>query len=225
MLVKRKGLYNYLVDKGIPGLKEKTFLKSFKKGGLVYGPTQHYTYIYEIISGAVRLGSISSRDTEIVHEIVTPGEFFGNLRLLGDHAGLFGNLRGLHRPFSEFSKTLESSYMRCYEYDFFKHLMINDPNVAEWFYPKIVSRWCKTETLLICIRSLEPRERIKHVHKLFDSKIRTADDREKRLNECISYKDLADLTATTRQLVADTLKNAAEGKFCGAFMKEGIPSN
>jgi len=207
MLVKRKGLYNYLLEKGMHGLEEKTFLRTFKKGDMIYGPTQHYTYIYEIISGAAKLGSVSSaKAEESIHEIVTPGEFFGNLRLLDDNAGLFGNLRGLHRPFSEFSKTLASSYIRCYEYDFFRHLMINDPHVAEWFYPKIVSRWCKTETLLICIRSLEPRERIKHVHSLFDVRIRTAQDKDVRLNTCMSYKDLADLTATTRQLVADTLK-------------------
>jgi CRP/FNR family cyclic AMP-dependent transcriptional regulator len=207
MRVKEKGLYNYLVERKIPGLEDRTFLKDFKKADQVYGPSQHYTYIYEIVSGAAKLGSISSRGSEIIHEIVTPGEYFGNLRLLGDHAGLFGKLRAMHKPFSEFCKTLTSSRMRCYEYDFFKHLMINDPNVAEWFYPKIVSRWCKTESLLIYIRSLEPRERIRHVYNIFGARIRTASDKEISLNTSISFKDLADLTATTRQLVADTLKS------------------
>ncbi|HTI89363.1 MAG TPA: Crp/Fnr family transcriptional regulator [Puia sp.] len=206
MQVKEKGLYNYLIEKNIPLLNDKTFLKGFKKGELVYGPSQHYTYIYEIVSGAVKLGSISSRGLEIVHEIVTPGELFGNLRLLDDHAGLFGLLQGLHKPFSEFSKTLAPTLLRCYEYDFFKRLMINDPNVAEWFYPKIVSRWCKTESLLISIRSMEPRERIRHIYELYSTRIKTASDKVIPLNTSLSLKDLADLTATTRQLVADTLK-------------------
>ncbi len=206
MQVQEKGLYNYLIEKSIPLLEDKTFLKGFKKGEFVYGPSQHYTYIYEIVSGAVKLGSISFRGLEIVHEIVTPGELFGNLRLLDDHAGLFGLLQGLHKPFSEFSKTLAPTLLRCYEYDFFKRLMINDPNVAEWFYPKIVSRWCKTESLLISIRSMEPRERIRHIYSLYSTRIRTASDKEIPLNTSLSFKDLADLTATTRQLVADTLK-------------------
>jgi hypothetical protein len=137
---------------------------------------------------------------------VTPGELFGNLRLLDDHAGLFGLLQGLHKPFSEFSKTLAPTLLRCYEYDFFKRLMINDPNVAEWFYPKIVSRWCKTESLLISIRSMEPRERIRHIYELYSTRIKTASDKVIPLNTSLSLKDLADLTATTRQLVADTLK-------------------
>lgn len=208
MRVNEMGLYNYLVAQKVPGLEDRTFLKYFKKGEKVYGPSQHYTYIYEIVSGAAKLGSISGRGEEITHEIVTPGECFGNLRLLDDHAGLLGNLRAMHMPFAEFCKTLAPSLMRCYEYDFFKHLMINDPNVAEWFYPKIISRWCKTESLLICIRSLEPRERIRHMYNIFGTRIRTASDKEISLNTSISFKDLADLTATTRQLVADTLRSA-----------------
>jgi CRP-like cAMP-binding protein len=208
MQVKEKGLYNYLVEKNIPLVEDKTFLKVYKKGELVYGTGQHYTYIYEIVSGAAKLGSISFRGMEIVHEILAPGEIFGNLRLLDDHAGLFGTLQGLHKPWSEFSKTLAPTLIRCYEYDFFKRLMINDPNVAEWFYPKIVSRWCKTESLLISIRSMEPRERIRHVYGLFNTRIRTASDKEIPLNTSLSFKDLADLTATTRQLVADTIKKA-----------------
>jgi CRP/FNR family cyclic AMP-dependent transcriptional regulator len=206
MQVKEKGLYNYLTEKNIPLLEDKTFLKSYKKGELVYGPTQHYTHIYEIISGAVKLGSVTFRGLDIVHEIVTPGELFGNLRLLDDHAGLFGPLQGLHKPFAEFSKAIESTLVRCYASDFFRTLIINDANVAEWFYPKIVSRWCKTESLLISIRSMEPRERIRHIHNLFKARIKTALDEEIPLNMSLSFKDLADLTATTRQLVADTLK-------------------
>jgi CRP-like cAMP-binding protein len=212
MQVQEKGLYAYLVEKNIPLLEDKTFLRSYKKGELVYGPTQHYTYIYEIISGAVKLGSITFRGMDSVHEIVTPGELFGNLRLLDDHAGLFGPLQGLHLPFAEFSKTIASTLVRCYEYDFFKRLMITDPNVAEWFYPKIVSRWCKTESLLILIRSMEPRERIRHLYDLFNARIRTALDKEVPLNTSLSFKDLADLTATTRQLVADTLKDEGVSK-------------
>ena len=200
------GLYNYLANKNIARLKECVFEKEFKKGEEVYGPSKHFTHIYEIVEGAIKLGSISERGVGIMHEIVVKEEFFGNLRLLDNNAGLFGNLKRLHKPFSEFSEALVPTVTRCYDYNFFKHLMINDPNVAEWFYPKIISRWCKTESLFICILSLPPRERIDHVYDLYETKIKTSENREIYLNKSLSFQEIADLTGTTRQLVADTLK-------------------
>lgn len=206
MGITENGLYDYLAHKNMARLRESVFEKEFKKGEEVYGPSRHYTHIYELVEGAIKLGSISRRGVGIMHEILVREEFFGNLRLLDNNAGLFGKLKGLHKPFSEFSKALVPTVVRCYEYDFFRHLMINDPNVAEWFYSKIVSRWCKTESLFICILSLPPRERIKHVYDLYDTKIRTGEHREVYLNKSLSFQEIADLTGTTRQLVAATLR-------------------
>ncbi len=51
------GLYNYLLSRNIPGLKEKTAHHILKKGSWLYGAPQRFTDIYEIITGAVKLGS------------------------------------------------------------------------------------------------------------------------------------------------------------------------
>ena len=207
MNIKKDGLHNYLLDKQIDRLDEKVAEIEYKKGYEIYSPSKRYTAIYEIVEGAIKLGSVSPSGIEIMHEILVQGEFFGNLRLLDDNAGLFGNLKGLHKPFSEFSKTLVPTLVRCYEYDFFKHLITNDPNVAEWFYEKIVSRWCKTESLFISVLSLPPRERIQLVYQFYDTKIKVRPNKETLLNTIISFKDMANLTGTTRQLVAITLQS------------------
>ena len=187
------GLYNYLAENKIPGLKENAKLVTLKKGQQLYGTSQRFTNIYEIVSGAAKLGGISIKGGDYIYELVTPGEFFGNLALLGD-------------TFCEFCKTLAASQFRSYNTAFFKHLMTHDPQVAEWCFSKIVSRWNKTESLLANIRSYEPRERIQLLHAGLEKKIITATNREVALNKLITYKDMADLTATTRQLVADTIK-------------------
>jgi len=193
--VAEMGLYNYLVSKNIPGLKEKTAYHTLRKGTWLYGAPQRFTDIYEIISGAVKLGRLSPKGKECVYEIVTPGEFFGNLAFLPD------------APFSEFSKTLTATEIRSYDLNFLKHLMTHDPEVAELFYSKIVERWNKTETLLFYIRSYEPRKRIEMLQAAMHKKIMTAVSREVFLDKIISLQDMADLTATTRQLVADTFKD------------------
>jgi CRP/FNR family cyclic AMP-dependent transcriptional regulator len=191
--ISETGLYNYLLENNIPGLKEKVVHATLKKGQQLYGPPQRKTDIYEIITGAVKLGGISAKEEEYIYEILTPGEFFGNLALLGD-------------TFSEFCKTMCATQIRVYDLSFFKHIMTHDPNVAEWFFGKIVFRWNKTESLLAYIRSLEPRERIQHLYADMTKIIMTAGNREAVLNKLLTYKDIADLTATTRQLVADTVR-------------------
>ena len=196
MVVAEQGLYNYLVAKGTPGLRDKVTHLTLKKGAQLYGTSQRYTNIYEIISGAVKLGRPSPKGKECVYEILTANEFFGNLAFLP------------HEAFDEFSRTLVATEVRSYDLHFFKHVMTHDPDVAEWFYSKIVSRWNKTESLLFSIRSFEPRKRIELMQSALHKKINTAVNREVFLDKLISNKDMADLTATTRQLVAETFKSS-----------------
>jgi len=192
------GLYNYLESKNTLGLRDTVSHFTLKKGAQLYGTPQRFTNIYEIISGAVKLGRLSPEGKECIYEIVSPGEFFGNLAFLPD------------APFSEFSKTLTATEIRSYDLQFFKYIMTHDPEVAEWFYTRLVSRWNKTETLLYYIRSFEPRKRITMLQSNMHRKIMTAVRREVFLDKLISNKDMADLTATTRQLVADTFKSSLQ---------------
>lgn len=187
------GLYNYLLQQNTAALKEQVTQLTLKKGQQLYGTDQRQTDIYEIVSGAVKLGGLSAKGEEYIYEVLTPGEFFGNLALLSD-------------TFSEFCKVLVPARIRVYKLAFFRHLMTHDPLIAEWFFGKIVYRWNKTESLLGYIRAYEPRERIQLLYQSMDKKILTAVNREVLLNRLLTYKDIADLTATTRQLVAGTIK-------------------
>lgn len=191
-IILEKGLYSYLLEQKVPGWKDNVTMKKLKKGALLYDTSQPHTDIYEIISGAVKLGGISGKGKEYIYELLTPGEFFGNLAFLGP-------------AFCEFCKVLTGTELRVYKRDFFKHLMTHDPQVAEWAFTKIVYRWNKTESLLANIRSYEPRERIQVLYSSLQRKIITAGNREVYLNKLLTYQDIADLTATTRQLAADTI--------------------
>lgn len=187
-----KGLYQYLVDKKIPGLRENTKMVTLKRAEQLYDISQPFTDIFEIVTGAVKLGGISEKGKEYIYELLTPGEIFGNLALLGP-------------GFREFCRSLTITELRAYSPDFFKHLMTHDPEVAEWCFTKLVFRWNKTESKLANIRSYEPRERIQVLYSELQRKIMTGANREVFLNKLVTYQDIADLTATTRQLAADTI--------------------
>ncbi len=188
------GLFAYLQSLNIADLNQYVSKHTFKKGIQLYGTTDPITDVYEVISGAVKLGRLSPEGKECVYEIITPGQIFGNFDCLDDVT------------FSEFSRILTFTEIITYQLDFFKSLLAQYSEISYGVFAKTVARWHKTETLLYQIRSYEPRKRIILLHESMQHKINTAISREVLLNKLITNKDIADLTATTRQLVAETLK-------------------
>lgn len=186
-------LYKYLKAKNIKDLDLYSKIITLNKGKVVYNTDQPFTDIYEIKSGAIKLGKLSTRGEEYIYDVVKTGDLFGNTAFLPDE-------------FSEFSKAVVPTSLYVYDHDFFRELLVIDPSITEWFITRMVSRWHRIESLFSNVRNLEPRERIIHVYKQLNDKVLTATNRVVLLNKNLTKKDLADLTATTRQLVSNTLQ-------------------
>lgn len=187
------GLYAYLLAKHESRIKQHVLVKKYKKGQYIYAPPTRMNYICEVVSGVVKLGCFSDKE-DVIHEIMEPGEFFGNFRYLP------GKL------FTEHSRAMVTSEIRLYEIDFFKDVVNRDPITSDWFMARLTSRWWKTECRLLEITSYEPRMRIR---RLYDQLSRTVTDAHQHaycLNDLVTFKEMADLTGTTRQLVAQELK-------------------
>ena len=206
MEISEIGLYNYLADKDIDLLEKNVFQKKYKKGEEIYGPSKQCTYIHEIVNGAVKLGSISTKGVSVLHEIVTEKDFFGNLKLLENYNYSIKCATEKPKYVPEFSKAIVPSVIRFYNYNFIKNLIVNDTNVTKWFYATLANRWSKTESLFICILSLPSRERIQHIFDQYNESVNAGQQKKVCLTKFISNQDIADLTGTTRQLVAETLK-------------------
>lgn len=186
-------LYKYLKAKNIKDLDLYSKIITLNKGKVVYDTDQPFTDIYEIKSGAIKLGKLSTRGEEYIYDVLKTGDLFGNTAFLPDE-------------FSEFSKAVVPTSLYVYDHDFFRELLVIDPSITEWFITRMVSRWHRIESLFSNVRNLEPRERIIHVYKQLNDKVLTATNRVVLLNKNLTKKDLADLTATTRQLVSNTLQ-------------------
>ena len=186
-------LYEFLVESDEEGLslKVKTLVEG--KGIILYQPPQRITPIYEIIKGAIRIGSYSSNGGEICYDILKPGDFFGNLQYLNGQ-------------FSEFAKTLTPVSLRLYEQPFFKKVTNHIPEVSEWFSVKLVKRWCQAEERLFAVRSLDPKENVQRVLKQFQESIEDGDGKKQILTDLITLQDIADLTGLTRQTVSNVIK-------------------
>lgn len=186
------GPFQYLQEEEIAvsgKLMETIFLE---KGHLIYQPPQRITPIFEILSGAVKIGSYSPEGEEVCYDILRPGGFFGNLQYLNGQ-------------FSEFSKTLTATELRVYDVDFFKQMVTNSPKLAEWFFKELVSRWCRAEDRLYAVRSLNPREKVKKILPYFQDQIKDATGKSFQLQKIVTFQDIADLTGLSRQTVSKVM--------------------
>jgi CRP-like cAMP-binding protein len=189
----KTGPFNYLIEEEIEVSGKLMESVHLEKGHLIYQPPQRITPIYEIVSGAVKIGSYSPEGVEVCYDILRPGDFFGNLQYLNGQ-------------FSEFSKTLTSTELRVYDADFFKQLVTNQPKLAEWFFKELVIRWCRAENRLYAVRSLDPSEKVKRILPYFQDQITDADGKIFNLRKMVTLQDIADLTGLTRQTVSKVLR-------------------
>lgn len=171
--------------------RKSSLIKVFEKGVYLYEPPVKATPIFEIITGIVKIGSYSEDGEEICFDILGPGDFFGNLNYLDGQ-------------FFEFSRSLTEVRLRVFEIDYFKSIIISDPEVSEWFNRQIVLRWWKAENRLHAIRSLDVEAKVIKVMEGF-YKLNQFQDL-KDLKKLLKLQDIADLTGLTRQTVSKVLK-------------------
>lgn len=187
------GPFSYLVEEKIEVSKRLLETVQLEKGHLIYQPPQRITPIFEIVSGAIKIGSYSPEGEEVCYDILRPGDFFGNFQYLNGQ-------------FSEFAKTLTATELRVYDVDFFKQLVTNTPKLAEWFFKELVSRWCRAEDRLYAIRSLNPQEKVKKILPYFQDQIKDASGKSFHLLKIVTFQDIADLTGLTRQTVSKVMQ-------------------
>lgn len=190
------GPFEYLVEERIEVSERLLETIILEKGNFLYQPPKRITPIFEIVSGAVKIGSYSPEGEEVCYDILKPGDFFGNLDLLNG-------------KFSEFSKTLTSAKLRMYDVDFFKQLVTNQPKLAQWFIKELVIRWCRAEERLFAIRSLDPLEKVKRILPYFQDQIIDSSGNSVILRRLVTLQDIADLTGLTRQTVSKVLQEDA----------------
>ncbi|WP_420388008.1 Crp/Fnr family transcriptional regulator [Roseivirga sp.] len=186
-------LFEYL--SGNPTYKLDAVMKEYTlpKGYAIYTPGAFTHYIYEIVHGAVKLGSYGHHEQKVTYDVLTAPNTFGNLRYLDGQ-------------FFEFAESLMPTKIRAYQRDFFKRIIVEDHFASEWFNKSVVRRWCVAETRLFKVRALDKKENLKSVMNELNVQVVDAHGRQRTLLDELSMQDLGDLTGMTRQTVSTQLK-------------------
>ncbi|WP_339864269.1 Crp/Fnr family transcriptional regulator [uncultured Algoriphagus sp.] len=162
-----------------------------KKNEYIYNPSSDHLYMYEIIEGAVKLGSYTEDGEEFTFDVLIKDDFFGDLKYLNNQ-------------FFEFSKALIDTKLRVYSRDFFKQMVVQSPEVSEWFISYLVKRWCSAEKKLKKLHEKKAQGKLAFLSSFFDHKVSDAHGAEFAIIELLTQKDLGDLIGVTRQTVANT---------------------
>ena len=155
--------------------------------------------MYEILSGAIKLGSYGTQGQEVTYDVLCAPDMFGNLKYLNG-------------KFFEFAESMTESHLRTYQLDFFKKIIVEEPVVSEWFNKTTVRRWSQAESRLFHIRSQDKREKMQSVFDEFNKRIKDAKGRSHNLFSLLTMNDLGDLTGMTRQTASLILKRIQQGQ-------------
>ena len=188
---KKLNLFSFIREKGLD-LNGYISEVTFKRKDDVYLPGQRLSCMYEIVQGAVKLGSYDDEGAEVVYDVVVERDFFGNLKYLNGQ-------------FSEFARPLVKTRLRLYPLDFFRHLIVYEPEISEWFNYYVVKRWCNAETKLFKSHGRTDK-RVENLFQAMDLPVKDADGNSFNLLQLLTKQDIGDLVGATRQTVAAALK-------------------
>ena len=77
-------LYEVLCPHKVEGMKDKHTFVDFKKDEFIYFPDQPSDHIYLIANGRIKIGGYTEDGRENIKTILSKGEIFGELALIGE---------------------------------------------------------------------------------------------------------------------------------------------
>ncbi|NJO01693.1 MAG: Crp/Fnr family transcriptional regulator [Bacteroidia bacterium] len=173
--------------------------KEYKKEEFVYFKEDLSTKIFLIVEGKVKVASYTPEGKEIVKAILTKGELFGELALLGEEKR------------EEFAQVMGSPTVLCpVTTDILQDLMRKNRDLSFRIYKLIGFRIKKLERKVASLIAKDVKTRlIEFLQELAKERGRKVGD-EVLVWHQFTQKDIADLIGTSRQTVTTLLNDLKE---------------
>ncbi|HHG84198.1 MAG TPA: Crp/Fnr family transcriptional regulator [Bacteroidetes bacterium] len=168
----------------------------FNKGQSIYATDQEATHVYVVVCGRVKIGMYSEGGKEIIKAILQSGEIFGEMAILGETVR------------SDFAVALDDEVKLCVmSLAKVKQLMLENQDFSQQLTSTIGRKLEKMERRLEALVFKDARTRIiEFVRELADRKGKPQGTHI-HVADFFTHKDIASLTATSRQTVTSVLNN------------------
>jgi len=175
------------------GAMENHTQKTFKKGEFIYIPEEQADFIYLLSDGRVKIGAYGNGGKEITKAILSTGEVFGELSLIGAQKR------------RDFAYAMESTTVCVITVDEMKSLM-REYNGLQLFIMKIMgNRVLEMEQRLESLVFRDSRTRIVEYLLNLAKKKGQRVGYEVVVRRFLTHQEIANLTATSRQTVTTVL--------------------
>lgn len=206
MLVETDLFEHVQVLRGLP-VEQQDFLrryaqyKNYTKQMMIYEPGEPAEWVYFVIKGVVRVGSVSEDGRELVKNVIYAGEMFGELGVAGIGA----------RP--DYAATFKAGaeVMRL-PLDAMRELMVRNPEIGQRLIQKLGARVANSEKRMEQLVFNDARTRIiEFFHELM-RRSGAATGGEIIVTHGFTHQDMANITGTSRQLVTIILNELKKKK-------------
>jgi CRP-like cAMP-binding protein len=176
------------------GLEEHAH-KSFKKGEYVFLPEEYADRIFFLTEGRIKIGAYSESGKEVTKAILTEGEVFGELALVGEEKR------------RDFAYAMEDTVVCVMTIPEMK-LLMREHNGLNLFLMKIMgSRMLEMEQRLESLVFKDSRTRV--IEFLYNLGLKKGQrvGYETLVSKFMTHQEIANLTATSRQTVTTILND------------------
>ncbi|MEZ6046031.1 MAG: Crp/Fnr family transcriptional regulator [Planctomycetaceae bacterium] len=182
-------LFERLTDEQIKRLEETSKVRQFKRGELVYLPTDAGDSVLMVASGRIKIYHITSEGKQAVLGLVDPGEIFGELAALDD------------TPREEFAESMVGSSVIMIPSETLRQLVEEHPSVSLGVTKLLGLRRRRIERRLKSLLFRSNRDRLIHLLLELTEKYgrQTADG--VLLTIKLAHQDLASIIGSTRETV------------------------
>ncbi|GAB4135351.1 MAG: Crp/Fnr family transcriptional regulator [Planctomycetaceae bacterium] len=187
--LKHCDLFNQLSSDELSRLESRARFKSFKKGDLVYLPTDRNDSIILLTSGRVKIYHITSEGKQALLAFIDPGEMFGELSLFESGQR------------EEFAEAMETSGLVLIPGEEVHHLMETHPDVSLNVTRMMGLRRKRVERRLKSLLFRSNRERLIHLLIELVEKYGQPETDGLVIGLKLSHQDLAGIIGSTRETV------------------------
>lgn len=167
--------------------------KTFKKSDYIYMPDEHADKIYFINEGRIKIGTYSDSGKEITKSILTQGEVFGELSLIGESKR------------KDFAVAMEETSVCIMSVDEMKSMMKDHSTLSLFMMNIMGSRVLEMEQRLESLVFKDSRTRIVEFLENLAKKKGQRVGYEMLVRKFLTHQEIANLTATSRQTVTTVL--------------------
>ena len=192
-ILKNSQLFNQLGDADLSWLESRSRLRSFARNSPIYLPADHANGVLLLVSGRVKICSVTPEGKQSILAFIEPGELFGELSILE------------HGSREEYAEATEKSTVVLIPVEYMRELVERHTHLALGVTKLLGLRRKRVERRLKYLLFHSNRDRLIHLLLELAEDYGKQKDAQIDLTIKLSHQELASIIGSTRETVTVTL--------------------